>query len=379
MNSNERVNPGRYFEAGNVAVAEGALYAGLEAYYGYPITPASEIMEYLAHRLPALGGSFFQLEDEIASITAAIGASWCRKKVMTATSGPGFSLMQEGIGLANWTETPIVIAESQRLGPSTGIPTFPGQGDLMQVRFGSHGDYLNVCLTPGTVQECFDLTIQAYNITELLRVPVILLLDQQLSSVHGTFEIPETGMIPVHNRATPGEKSEISEELVPPMACFGEGRNAFSTGLTHTDEGLPMLEGMTHEYLTRRLFEKIEKNTNLLPKEEQYQVEDAEILIVAYGSSSWTAYEAVDKGRENGLKVGLFRPRTVWPFPEQTLTRLAEDIDYMLVVEMSNGQLLWSVERCAKGMAKISNLPNIRGRPSYASEILPHLLKMKKS
>ncbi len=378
MSSKGRVTPGRYFEPGNIAIAEGGLYAGLDAYYGYPITPSSEIMEHLAVRLPRVGGIFYQLEDEISSINASIGASWCRKKVMTATSGPGFSLMQEGIGLANWTETPLVVVNSQRLGPSTGMATSPGQGDLMQTRFGSHGDYINVVVAPGSVQECFDLTIQAFNISELLRTPVIILIDQQISSVHGTLIIPEKGEIPIHNRMNNDGSNGFPFKQVYPMTCFGEGKSVFSTGLTHQPDGTPDLHGITHEEHLKRLFHKIEENSHIFPEAECYRVEDADFLIVAYGSAAWTSYEAVDQARQIGMKVGLFRPRTLWPFPSQTFNSISNNISHVLTVELSfPGQLSWLISHYSEKKLQVSHFPNIRGRLPYISEVLTYLKRLE--
>ncbi len=351
MKKQPRAMAGRHLDSGNIAVAEGAIYAGLHGYYGYPITPSTSIMEHIVKRLPHLEepGYFLQCEDEIASITATIGCSWTRKKAMTATSGPGFSLMQEGIGLAVMTETPLVLVDVMRGGPSTGLPTFPGQQELMQAHFGSHGDYIIPTLAPWSVQECFDLTVEAFNAAEALRTPVFVLSDQVLSTLKEKFVIPKEGELEVVNRAHPGETTtwkgtEISEDLVPGMNCFGEEKKAFSTGLSHDESGHVDLTAKTFERLTNRMFEKVHRYAHLLPHAEKYMMDDAEIVIVTYGSTARSAYEAINLVREQGLKVGMYRLRTIWPFPEEDLRKSTEGRE-VLVVEMARDQLTWPVER----------------------------------
>jgi len=351
MKKQSRILAGRHLDSGNIAVAEGAIYAGLHGYYGYPITPSTSIMERIVKRLPNLEdpGYFLQCEDEIASITSTIGCSWTRKKAMTATSGPGFSLMQEGIGLAVMTETPLVLVDVMRGGPSTGLPTFPGQQELMQAHFGSHGDYIIPTFAPWSVQECFDLTVEAFNAAEALRTPVFLLSDQVLSSLKEKFVIPEEGALEVVNRAHPGETitwkgEEISEEYVIGMNCFGEERKAFSTGLSHDESGHVDLSAGTFSRMTNRMFSKIEKYQHLFPKAVHHRLDDAEIVIVSFGSTARSAYEAVEIARESGKKVGLFRLRTLWPFPVKELEEVTKNRE-VIVVEMARDQLTWPVER----------------------------------
>lgn len=369
-----RILVGRHFESGNVAIAEGAIAAGLHGYFGYPITPSSTIMEHVAVRLPKIGGAFFQAEDELASIIATIGCSWTRRKAMTATSGPGFSLMQEGIGLAAFTETPLVLANIMRGGPSTGLPTFPGQQELMQAHFGSHGDYIIPTFAPASVQECFDLTVEAFNVSEALRTPVFILSDQVLSTLKERFVIPEH--LELLDRAIPGgnpvqwKGETISEKLVPPMNCFGEELKAFATGLSHDASGHVDLSADTYENLLNRLKDKILSYAHLFPQPEQYKVEDAEIVVVAYGSTARAVKHAVNLARKRGIKAGLFRLRTIWPFPTEKLRRSCTDKE-VLVVEMSQGQLIWPVERYLR--REVKHLPYYRGEIPPPSMILRKL------
>ncbi len=364
---------GKHLGSGNEAVAEGALTAGLHAYFGYPITPSTSIMEHIAKKIVYVEnpGVFLQAEDEIASITAVIGSSWTRSKAMTATSGPGFSLMQEGIGLASFTETPLVLVLVMRGGPSTGLPTFPAQQELMQTHFGSHGDYLVPTLAPSSVQECFNLSVEAFNIAEALRTPVFLLSDQVLSTLKERYNIPE--QIEIIDRAIPNEtqvtwKGEnISEILVPPMNCFGEEKKAFSTGLSHDPSGQVDLTADNYESLMNRLRDKILNYEHLFPQPEEYQIEDADVLIVAYGSTARSAKKAVQQARKQGLMVGLFRPVTIWPFPGEKLLQAAKG-KKVIVVEMSSGQLIWPVERYIK--VKVHHIGYLRGRIPQPSIII---------
>jgi 2-oxoglutarate ferredoxin oxidoreductase subunit alpha len=370
-----RVQAGRYFGSGNQAIAEGAITAGLHGYFGYPITPSTTIMEHIATKIGKVEkpGVFLQAEDEIASITAVIGSSWTRSKAMTVTSGPGFSLMQEGIGLAVFTETPLVVVNVMRGGPSTGLPTFPAQQELMQTHFGSHGDYIVPTLAPSSIQECFDLTIEAFNIAEALRTPVFILSDQVLSTMKERYIIPESSDIEIINRAIPKHShvmwkgESISEILVPPMNCFGEEQKAFSTGLSHDASGQVDLTPDTYEALMQRLEKKILSYQHLLPKPEQYQVDHADIVIVAYGSTARSAKKAVQIARNEGIKAGLFRLRTIWPFPEQLLAEVTKDKE-VIVVEMSAGQLNWPVERFLR--RRVEHISYLRGRIPPPSLIL---------
>ncbi len=348
-----RVLTGSHLVNGNFAVAEGALYAGAQGFFGYPITPSSSIMERLAQRLPTLDppGAFLQCEDEIASITACIGGSWTGNKTLTATSGPGFSLMQEGIGLAAFTETPLVLANVMRGGPSTGLPTYPGHQDMMQAHFGSHGDYLIPTIVPGSVQECFDMTVEAFNISEALRTPVFVFTDQILSKLVEVMEIPPADKLEVVTRACPESEpvvlkgETIDPKLVPPMNCFGGKTITFSTGLSHSPDGYPKLDSDTFVGLVDRQKEKIMRYQHLFPQPIEFLVEDADILVVAIGTVARSARRAIKVARKEGLKVGLFRPTTFWPFPADQLRRAAEGKSRIIVAELSVGQLVWPVER----------------------------------
>ncbi|HUT79990.1 MAG TPA: 2-oxoacid:acceptor oxidoreductase subunit alpha [Candidatus Bathyarchaeia archaeon] len=381
-----KVLTGKHFTNGNWAIVEGALASGIEEFFAYPISPASEIVEYISARLPAVGGkAAFIVEDEIASVNMCIGASWAGSKVLTATSGPGFSLKQEGIGLAYMTETPLVIINVQRGGPSTGLPTFSAQGDYMQAQFGTHGDYSAIALTPWSVQECFDLTIECFNLSEQLRSPVILLLDGEVGRMMEEITIPKEEDIKVINRKTPPTGTDKStfkqfditnqKDLVPPMAHFGEGYKIFGTGLTHTDQGLPLLDEDLHTELIERLFKKVEVNKHLFPKPHEYKINDAEIIVVATGITARSAMEAVIEAREEGIKAGLFRPITVWPFPIERISALAKQAEF-IVAEMSMGQLIWPVERYAHKECKL--VKRIGGTPPEPKKILEAIREQNK-
>ena len=367
-------------------MVEGAIVSGIAEFFAYPISPASEIVEYISERLPAVGGkAAFIVEDEIASINMCIGASWAGSKVLTATSGPGFSLKQEGLGLAYMTETPLVCLNVQRGGPSTGLPTFSAQGDYMQVQFGSHGDYPAIALTPWSVQECFDLTIEAFNISERLRTPVIILADGEVSRMMEQLTIPKEEEIKVVNRKVPEkgiDKTKFKqfdasnqEDLVPPMAHIGEGYKVFGTGLTHTEEGVPKLDEELHTSLIERLYKKVEINKHLYPKPHTYMTDDADIVIISTGISARASLDAILEARKEGIKVGLFRPITVWPFPKEEFEPLAKKAD-LIVVEMSMGQLIWPVERYAH--KKCTLVKRIGGTPPDPKNILKEIKKLAK-
>ncbi len=381
-----KVLTGTHFKNGNWAIVEGAIASGIAEFFAYPISPASEIVEYVTYRLPAVGGkAAFIVEDEIASINMCIGASWAGSKVMTATSGPGFSLKQEGLGLAYMTETPLVCVNIQRGGPSTGLPTFSAQGDYMQVQFGSHGDYPAIALTPWSVQECFDLTITAFNISEQVRSPVILLLDGDVGRMMEQIEIPKKEDLVIINRKRPPPGTDKNsfkqfditgqDDLVPPMAHFGEGYHIFGTGLTHKDSGVPLLDEDLHSELIHRLYKKVEINNHLYPKPEEYYLEDAEVIVIATGISARSALQAVLDAREEGLKAGLLRLITVWPFPKEQIEELAQRAE-LVVAEMSMGQLIWPVERYARKPCLL--VSRIGGTPPSPAMILEGLKKARK-
>jgi len=337
---------------GNNACALGALAAGCRFYAGYPITPSSEIAEIMARELPRLGAKFIQMEDEIASIAAIIGASVGGLKAMTATSGPGFSLMQENIGYAAAAEIPCVVVNVMRTGPSTGLPTSPAQGDVMQARWGTHGDHPIIALTPGSVGEAFDLAVTSFNFAEKFRTPVILLIDEVVGHMRERVTLPEPGSVNVVNRPMPGVPPEWYEPFgtppsdVPPLAPFGEGYRYHITGLLHDSRGYPTTRMDEIQPWLERIFRKIDRNLDEILMWEEEGIEDARVLVVSYGSTARSAKQAIKQARARyGRKVGLFRLKTLWPFPEDALERAAENCQRVVVAEMNLGQMALEVER----------------------------------
>jgi 2-oxoglutarate ferredoxin oxidoreductase subunit alpha len=361
---------------GNEACTLGAIQAGLEFYAGYPITPSTEIAELCAEELPKIGGKFIQMEDEIGSVAAIIGASLTGKKVMTATSGPGFSLMQECIGYASLTEVPIVIINVQRAGPSTGMPTSPAQGDVMQARWGTHGDHAVVVLAPGNVRESFDLTIRAFNIAEEYRVPVIVLTDEVIGHMREKVVLPDIKSVKVVNRKKPDSPASYRafaadpDGGVPPMASFGTGYRYHVTGLSHDESGFPTNRGDINDSLVRRINRKVEKAEPVLRDYITEFTDDCEILVVAFGSSAMSSLSAVRQARGKGIKAGLFRPRTIWPFPAEPLASLAAKAKRVIVAEMNLGQIFYEVERVAAGKSKVEHLGKVNGELFKPEEIL---------
>ena len=367
---------GSHFMNGDIACAEGAIAAGCRFFAGYPITPATEIAEHLAQRMPEIGGIYVQMEDEIASIAAVIGASYAGVKAMTATSGPGFSLMQENIGLAVMTEAPCVIVDVMRGGPSTGQPTLPGQQDVMQAKWGSHGDYEIIALAPSSVQEMFDLTIEAFNLSETYRVPAILLADEVVGHMWEKVVIPSIEKIKIVNRKKASVPPEAyapfmpDDDLVPPMACFGEGYSFHATGLTHDVHGYPQTSSSeAQQKLVKRLCDKIRKNADKIIRVEEVMLDDADVVVVAYGIVARAALSAVRKARENGIKAGLLRPITLWPFPESYVAKIAKQAKAIVVPEMNCGQLVREVERAAKE-TPVAFLSKLGEEPHTPMEIL---------
>jgi len=366
---------GTYFVHGDWACAEGAIAAGCRFFAAYPITPATEIAERMALRLPQIGGAFIQFEDELGAMAAVVGASYTGAKAMTATSGPGFSLMQENIGLAVMTEAPCVIVDVMRGAPSTGQPTKAGQGDVMQCRWGSHGDYEIISLVPSSVQEVFDLTIEAFNLAEQYRIPVFVMIDGVLGHMYERLVIPEPSNIRVIDRKKPSRPPEeylpfkAEKDLIPPMAHFGEGSHFYATGLTHDERGYPDMSIEAQDKLIRRLCDKIRKNEDKIITVEEFDVEDAEILVVAYGLPSRSAISAVKLAREEGIKTGLLRPITIWPFPTRTLENLSDQLNAVIVLEMNYGQLVREVERAVKP-TPVTFLPKLGEEPHRPDEIL---------
>ncbi len=381
---NKAMLSGQHFMNGDVACAEGAIAVGCRFFAGYPITPATEIAERMARRLPQVSGVYIQMEDELASIAAVLGASNAGTKAMTATSGPGFSLMMENIGLAVMTETPCVIVDIMRGGPSTGQPTMPGQQDVMQARWGSHGDYEIIALTPSSVQEMFDLTIEAFNLSETYRVPTFLLADEIIGHMWERVNIPSAKSIKVVNRkkpvTLPSEYGPFKpdEDLVPPMACFGEGYRFHATGLTHDEYGRPKTDSdEVQQDLVQRLCEKIRRNSDKIVKVDRVLLEDAEVAVVAYGIASRAALSAVRKARAQGIKAGLLRLVTVWPFPDKQVEEVAQKVKALVVPEMNYGQIVREVRRVAKETPVIF-LSKLGEEPHKPLEILDALGEFRK-
>lgn len=361
---------------GNEACVEGALAAGMRFFAGYPITPSTEIAEISSQKLPKIGGKFIQMEDELASIAAIIGGSLAGLKSMTATSGPGFSLMQENIGYAAITEIPCVIVNVQRGGPSTGLPTSPAQGDVMQAKWGTHGDHPAIALTPNSVQETYEYTVKAFNLAEKYRTPVILLMDETVGHMREKMVFKDTSEIEIINRKKPTCKPEDyvayrpDEDMIPPMASFGEGYRYHVTGLTHDETGFPTNSNEISEKLINRIVNKVEKNIDDFAYYEEYKLEDAEIVIVAYGGVSRSAKSAVDKLREKNIKVGLFRPITIWPFLEKQILKVSQNAKEIYVAEMNLGQYFLEVDRVACKNSTVKKINKINGELITPDEIV---------
>ena len=348
---------------GNEACAEGALAAGVRFFAGYPITPSTEIAETMAKLLPQHGGKFVQMEDEIGSIGAILGASLAGEKVLDATSGPGFSLKQELIGYAACDEIPAVIVNVQRVGPSTGQPTSPSQGDVMQARWGTHGDHPVIALAPWTVRETFDATVMAVNYAERFRTPVILLMDEIVGHLREKVVLPEADEIEIYPRRKPtctraeGYKPFTPDkDLVPNVADFGTGYHIHVTGLIHDETGFPSGSPKVTEEAIRRLHQKIEIAQDEITHYDEFFMDDAEYAVVAFGGTARTAYEAVEAARAKGLKVGMIRLMTIWPFADKVIRALAAKVKGILVPELNYGQLVGEVERAAGGQCPVELL-----------------------
>lgn len=362
------------FMSGNEAVAEGAIAAGCRFFAAYPITPQSEIAERLAARLPRVGGVFVQMEDELAAMAAVVGAAWGGKQAMTATSGPGFSLMMENLGLAIMTETPCVVANVQRAAPSTGLPTAVAQGDMMQARWGSHGQYEIIAFTPWSPQECFDLTVRAFALSERFRVPVLVMTDEVVGHMYERVDIPDE--VPQAERRRPREPVELHRpfapggDLVPSMACAGDGYRIHVTGLTHDERGYPDMSADTHDRLVRRLCEKITRHPEAYTLYETHMLEDAEVAIISYGISARVALRALEMAREKGMKVGMLRLITAWPFPEEAVREVAASVRGVVVVELNLGQMAREVERTVQGKVPVHGVYHAGGRIHRPEEVL---------
>ena len=367
---------------GNQAVVEGAIAAGVKFFAGYPITPSTEVAESLAEKLPKNGGKFIQMEDEIASMGAVIGASLSGKKVMTATSGPGFSLKQELIGYACAAEIPLVIVNVQRVGPSTGQPTSPSQGDVMQARWGTHGHHWLIALTPASVPECFELTLRAYALSEKYRVPVILLMDEVIGHMREKIELPDDySDFPQAERKQPDCAPEdfkayaADESLVPAMPAFGSGYRWHVTGLVHDETGFPKGTPAATLAAANRQRAKLENNLDDIVQVENYRMEDADFAVVAFGGAARTAYETVDMARAEGLKVGLVRPVTIWPFAEAQMKELAGRVKGILVHELNCGQYVHEVERAVNGKVPVSLYAKYDNEPATPAQLLEEVKK----
>jgi len=360
---------------GNHAIAEGALAAGCRFFAGYPITPSSEIAEHMSLRLPQLGGHFIQMEDEIASSIACIGASYAGQKALTATSGPGFSLMLESLGLAVMTEAPMVIVNAMRASPSTGQPTKTGQGDVMQVKWGSHGDYEIIALAPWSVQECFDMMIDAFNLSETWRVPVVVLADETIVHLKEKLIIPSADEIRIVNRKKPKGPVDTYQPFmpdkngVPLMATFGSPFHFYASGLTHDERGYPDMDPEAQLKLVTRLNDKIRNHRDQIVQTEALMMDDAEIAVLSYGISARGVKGAVREAREKGIKVGMLRLKTVWPFPEKVIQNLAKKVKRLIVVELNYGQIVHEVERFTNALP-VELLARPSSEPIHPSEIL---------
>lgn len=365
--------------SGNEAIAFGAIRAGCCFFAGYPITPSSEVAEVISLELPKIGGRFIQMEDEIASLAAVIGASLTGEKSMTATSGPGFSLMQEHIGFAIMGEVPCVIVNVQRGGPSTGLPTHASQGDVMQARWGTHGDHEIIAISPSSVQECYTFIIDAFNFSEEFRTPVIFLTDEVIAHLREKLVIPEDNSINVINRRksnVPPEEYkpfDTSYGKIPPLADFGSGYRFHITGLTHDETGFPTDDSKKTELLLNRLRDKIIDNRDRIVKTDSFMLEDAEIAIIAYGSVARSAKEAVLIARDEGIKLGLLRLITIWPFADKEIADMAKNVKAIVLAEMNLGQLKSTVEAAVKGTCDVFTVGRADGEIVTPSNILNKL------
>ena len=372
------VKAGARYLSGNDAAAEGAIAAGCRYYGGYPITPSSEIMEYMSRELVPRGGAFMQMEDEIASISSVVGAAWTGVKAMTATSGPGLSLMQECLGYAAFTETPLVLVDVQRAGPCTGQATKVGAGDIMAVKWGSHGDYQVVALSPWSVQEMFSLTVEAFNLSEKFRVPAFLLAEEATGHLRERVNLPQT--LEIYDRDYVPKQAPFGcaeADGIPSMPCFGEGEKLMVTGSTHDEWGFRKTEGPAfHDRLVRRLSQKVLSRKAEICRHEGYYLDDAEVVVVAYGFTARAALRAVRQARQAGMRVGLLRLITIWPFDDELITRTAQGARAFLVPEMNLGQVD-NLVRSAAGDTPVRALTQVNGSTISPASILAALEEMR--
>ena len=375
---------GAHYLDGDFAIAEGALAAGCRFFAGYPITPSTETAERFSERIPKVGGIFIQMEDELASMASLIGAVWGGQKAMTVTSGPGFSLMMENLGLAAMMEVPLVLANVQRGGPSTGLPTLPGQQDMMQARWGSHGDYELIALCPDSPQECFDLTIEAFNLSETYRVPVLIMTDECVGHMNEKVIIPPANKIKlVERKWYPGNGGHYlpykpDKDGIPFMAKAGDGYRFHTTGLTHDEKGYPEINAERQDKCVRRLIEKINNNANKIIRIEEDETHDADVIVISFGITSRIAVKAVQEARKSGIKVGHIRLITIWPFPEKRIRELALKTKAFIVPEINYGQIVLEVERCASGNSRIAGVQHLGGGVHNPADIFNKIKEFSK-
>ncbi|MBJ6752099.1 2-oxoacid:acceptor oxidoreductase subunit alpha [Geomonas anaerohicana] len=371
------------FLQGNEAAAQGALYAGCTFFGGYPITPSTEVAEVMSVELPKIGGKFIQMEDEIGAMASVIGASLTGAKVLTATSGPGLSLKQELIGYACIAETPCVIVNVMRGGPSTGMPTGPSQSDVMCAKWGTHGDHPAICLTPASVQELFEETVRAFNLAEKYRTPVMVMPDEIVAHMRERIVFPEPGELEVINRTAPSvspaeyKPYDTSFGDVPPLAAFGSGYRFHVTGLNKGQDGFPTTKAAWVQAEEERQVRKVDANIDDIVQFEEYELADAEVAIVAYGSTSRSARFAVNEARKQGIKAGLFRIKTFWPFPEKQIAALAGKVKAFITPEMNLGMCTGEVKRCAEGKAAVHGIFRVDGEPINPGQILEKIKEVK--
>lgn len=371
------------FMQGNEAAAHGALYAGCKFFAGYPITPSTEVAEVMSVELPKVGGKFIQMEDEIGAMAALIGASLTGVKVLTSTSGPGLSLKQENIGYACITEVPCVIVNVMRGGPSTGMPTGPSQSDIMCAKWGTHGDHPAICLVPASVQELFDETVRAFNLAEKYRTPVMVMPDEIIGHMRERIVFPEPGELEVIDRTQPTVPPEQYKPYdtqfgdVPPLAAFGSGYRFHVTGLNKMADGFPTTKAAVVQAEEERQVRKVEANKADIMKWEEYMVDDADIVVVAFGSTSRSARFAVNEARKQGIKAGLFRLITFWPFPEERLLEISKKVKAFITPEMSLGMCTGVVKGCIEGNAPVHGIFHVDGEPVNPNEILSKMKEVK--
>jgi 2-oxoglutarate ferredoxin oxidoreductase subunit alpha len=375
---------GAHYLDGDFACGEGAMAAGCRFVAGYPITPSTEVVERMSRRFPMMGGTFIQMEDELASMAAIVGAAWTGTKSMTVTSGPGFSLMMENIGLAAMMETPCVVVNVQRGGPSTGLPTMVGQADVMQARWGSHGDYELIVLSPQSPQEAFDLTIDAFNLSEIYRVPVLFLMDECVGHMTEKVVIPPADQIELVPRKLTDLPPEdflpyrVNGNDVPEFARAGDGYKFHTTGLTHDERGYPIMSVECQETCVRRLLDKITLNADKIVRYEEQDVEGADVVVVAFGITARVAQMGIELARERGVKVGMLRIVVIWPFPEKRIRELASQVKAFVVPEINYGQIVLEVERCAAGQATATCVPHGGGGVHDPEDICQAIVRAAK-